>query len=305
MSIVEKAVEKLNTLPPEDEQSSRPEPLLETMAPRVGLATTVERLQQRARGKQQTVEPPAPTWHVNRLDLKHAGMLPEEDEAAARLSDELRRIKRPLLENALGKGTQSWPHAQRIMVTSAVPNEGKTFMALNLALSLAREPDFEVLLVDGDIPKSDISRLLKLEGRPGLMDLLVEEQRALSDVVISTDIPNLSVLPVGQRQALTTELVGSRRMEQVLQELDGPIPRRLVIFDSSPLLATTESQVLASHMGQIVMVVAAGRTQELELDSALQRLRDTQYVGMILNMSRLPASESHYYNYYHHYSKDR
>jgi exopolysaccharide/PEP-CTERM locus tyrosine autokinase len=298
MSIVEKAVEKLKTLQPELLVS----PPVEAVTPHS--TSTIERLSGRARTVDQTAET-APLWHVDQMALERAGLLPTGDEANDRLADELRRVKRPLMDNAVGNGPKVLPHAGRIMVTSAVPGEGKTFTALNLALSLARELDFEVLLVDGDIPKSHITRVFGLGGRPGLMDVLVDERCHPAEVIVQTDVPNLLVVPVGERHPLTAELFGSLRMEYVLEEFGDRNLHRLVVFDSSPLLATSESQVLASHMGQVVVVVAAGRTGQHAVNSALQSLNDSQYVGLILNMSCLPASENHYDNYYGLYSRGR
>lgn len=300
MSIVEKAAEKLTA-----RQATSAGEYIELSSestPAPVAAATVERLQDRVR----VVHAPTaeiPAWHVHTEVLKRAGLVPTEAEAASLLADELRRIKRPLLMNATGKGIKGLTRSTRIMVSSAVPGEGKTFTALNLAFSLAQERDFEVLLVDGDVPKSDITRVLKLDDRQGLMDVLADDTLQPADAIVRTDVPNLSVVPVGRRRELVTELFGSRRMEYVLEELGGHNPQRLMLFDSAPLLATSEAQVLASHVGQLVMVVAAGRTQESELKSALQYLGESQYVGLVLNMSRLPASESHYYSYHHHYSK--
>ncbi|MDE2154357.1 MAG: AAA family ATPase [Xanthomonadaceae bacterium] len=292
MSIVEKAVEKLKTLQLEPPVSPR----IEAGSPHP--APTIERLRDSARVVDQTTET-VPSWHVDHMALKRMGLLSADDETNGRLTEELRRIKRPLMDNAIGKGGRVLAHAKRIVVTSALPGEGKSFTAVNLALSLARERDFEVLLVDGDIPKSDITRVLGLEGRPGLMDVLADEQRQPTEVIVRTDVPNLMVVPVGMRQSLTAELFGSLRMEHVLEEFGGPNLRRLVVFDSSPLLATSESQVLVSHMGQVVMVVAADRTRQQVVNSALQSLNGPQYVGLMLNMSCLPASENHYDSYYY------
>lgn len=136
------------------------------------------------------------------------------------------------------------------------------------------------------------------------MDVLGDERRQPVEVIVRTDVPNLMVVPVGERQSLTTELFGSRRMDYVLEEFGGRNRRRLVVFDSSPLLATSEAPVLASHMGQVVMVVAAGRTPRQVVNSALEGLNDSQYVGLLLNMSRLPASENHYDYYYGRYYRD-
>lgn len=300
MSIVEKAAEKLKARKSsEPEFSPRAEPALERALPET--LPTIERLQERA----PAAEPAEtmPVCHVDLVALQRLGLLPSEGEAAGRLADELRRIKRPLLDNAGGKGAKTLVHGERIVVTSAEPGEGKTFTAVNLALSLAREPDFEVLLVDADIPKYDLTRAFKLDGRPGLMDVLADEQRHPAEVIVRTDIPNLLLVPAGKRHPLTSELFGSRRMDYVLAELGGRNRRRLVIFDSSPLLATSESTVLISHMGQVAMVVAAGRTRQQAVNSALESVNDSQYVGLILNKSHLPASESSYDSYYGQYSR--
>ncbi len=296
MNIVEKAVEKLKNLQPEPPAPASAPAYVE--AGSLHSASTIERLQDSARILDHSSET-APPWHVDHMALERMGLLSADKEEAARLADELRRIKRPLMNNAIGKGAaKALAHAERIVVTSAVPGEGKTFTAVNLALSLARERDFEVLLVDGDIPKFDITRILGLEGRPGLMDALSDEQLQPTEVIVQTDIPNLLVVPVGKRQLLTAELFGSLRMEYVLEALSGRNRRRLVVFDSSPLLVTSESQALVSHMGQVVLVVGAGRTPQQLINSALQNVNDSQYVGLLLNMSSLPANENHYDCYY-------
>ena len=297
MSTVEKAAEKLKSLQPE----SAVLPSVEAVAMHPG--STVERLQERVRNPDHVAEI-APLWHVDFSAAERAGLLPVDGDANRRLADELRRVKRPLLDNVTGKGTKALAHTERIVVSSAEPGEGKSFTALNLALSLAREPDYEVLLVDGDVPKADLTRVLALEGQPGLMDVLADERCKPADVIVRTDVPNLLVVPAGERHALAAELFGSLRMEYVLEEFGGRNRRRLVVFDSSPLLATSESQALVSLMGQVVVVVAAGRTRRHALSSAMQNLKDSQYVGLILNMSRLPASENHYDRYYGRYSGD-
>jgi len=296
MSIVEKAAEKLRTQRPA-EQPGLPqvEEVIETPT-----APTVERLQeQRHAARRNAVD--GEVVHVDLDALMRAGLLPSEDEASGRLSNEVRRAKLPLLNNATGKSAKVPEFADRIAVTSAVPGEGKTFSAINLALSLAREPDFEVVLLDGDIPKSDVTRTFGLQGYPGLMDILADESRRPADVILHTDVPNLFLVPAGQRNSLAAELFGGRRMGQVLEDLGASSKQRLLVFDSSPLLATPEARVLASQMGQVVVVVGAGHTRRYELKSALEGLGGSQYVGLILNKSRLPAIENPYYGYYGQY----
>ena len=296
MSIVEKAAEKLKALPAESPTAPQAE------AAPLHTAPTVERLQDRTRvGDRPADRPaePAATYHLDRLALKRKGLLPADNDADGRLADELRRIKRPLLNNAMGKGAETFARGNRILVTSAEAGEGKTFAAVNLALSLAREADFEVLLVDGDIPKSDITQVLGLDGKPGLMDVVADEQLVPAEVIIRTDVPNLLVVPAGKYHPLAAELFRSRRMEYVMDELGGRNRRRLLVFDSAPLLVTTESHVLASHMGQVVVMVAAGRTRQQALNTAVQSLSELQFIGLVLNMSRLPPTEDYFKRSYH------
>lgn len=297
MSIVEKAVEKLKIAHPDEPATLRSEPGFEPVVLQASAASTIERLRDRTR----ITHGPAvevPPWHVNMADLKRAGILPEDEKVAFRLAHELRHVKRPVIANVTGQGSKRVENSHLIMVASALPGEGKTFTALNLALSLAKEIDFEVLLVDADVPKSDVTRILKLESREGLMDVLLDETRQPAEVILHTDVPNLSVVPVGKRSSLTAELFGSARMDYVLREFLGPGRRRLVLFDSSPLLATADAQTLATYMGQVILVVAAGRTERQTVESALQTLGDSRCVGLVLNMSRLPGRENYYYGYY-------
>ncbi len=298
MSIVEKAAAKLKKAVPVDLPASPADDAAPKHAAPAHAGSTVERLQERASAVVDAPVETAALCHVDIAALKRTGLLPNDHEAKVRLATELSRIKRPLLANAMGHGAEVLVRGKRILVTSAQAGEGKTFTAVNLALSLARETDFEVLLVDGDIPKADITRVFGLVGRPGLMDVVADEQRNPAEVIVRTDVPNLLLVPAGERHPLTAELFRSRRMEHVLDELAGHNPRRLMVFDSSPLLATDESHVLASHMGQVVMVVAAGRTRRQAVFAALKSLNDYQFVGLVLNMSDLPASENYYDQHY-------
>jgi len=303
MSIVEKAVEKLKNTRPQEPVELKVAPSAEPGLPYVTSKSSVERLQERI-GETHAAAEKTPVWHVDIEALKRVGVLPSE-EAAPRLADELRRIKRPLLANITGNGAVPVDNGHRIMIASSLPGEGKTFTALNLALSLAMERDFEVLLVDGDAPKCDLTRLLKLEDRPGLMEVLADEQLQPANVIVRTDVPNLLVVPVGGRNPLAAELFSSRRMEYVLREFSGQGRRRLLVFDSPPLLATSEAQVLAPLMGQIILVVAAGSTQQQSVKSAIDTLTGCKCINLILNRARLPAGEDHYGNYYSRYYKDR
>jgi protein-tyrosine kinase len=201
-------------------------------------------------------------------------------------SDEYRRIKRPLLDNAFGQGGIAVDHGNLIMVTSSMPGEGKTYTSINLALSMAMERNYTVLLVDADVVKSDVSWFYGLERQLGLMDLLLDDQLDVSQVLVRTDLPNLTILPSGRRHAHATELLASNEMSHLVNEMAHRYPDRILIFDSPPLLGTTEAQVLTSLMGQVVVVVAARHTSQQIVGETLATIDSTKAIGLVLNKAR-------------------
>ena len=208
------------------------------------------------------------------------------DTRRSRIKEEYRNIKRPLLMNVDGKGATIVEHANLIVVTSARPGEGKTFTACNLALSIATERNRSVLLVDADVIKPAVAKTLGFEADLGLVDFLIDDQLDLAEVLVDTNVPSLTVLPAGNQHHLSTELLAGENMQRLAVELSRRYPDRVVIFDSPPLLATTESSVLARLMGQVVMVVEAGRTQQSQVKEALALLDPNQIVGFVLNKTR-------------------
>ncbi len=184
------------------------------------------------------------------------------------LSEEFRAIKRPLLQNVKQRGAKAVRKSNLILVTSAFPNEGKTFSSINLAMSMSLEPDHSVLLIDADVAKPRSEDFLGLSPRPGLMDLLLDPKLRLADVAIRTNVDRLQVLLAGRAHLQANELLASESMSRLLDELAGK-PDRIVIFDAPPLLVTTEAAVLAQRVGQVVMVVEAGKTAQAAVKTAL------------------------------------
>jgi len=202
------------------------------------------------------------------------------------VADQFRVIKRPLLDNVRGRGAVRVDQANLIMVTSSMPGEGKSFTAINLALSLAMEVDYTVMLVDADVARPSIMNMLGLPPGRGLLDLLTEEQTDVQDVLLRTNIDNLTLLPSGSPRASATELLASSAMSRLVQEMGRRYSDRLIIFDSPPLLLTTESRVLATHMGQIVMVVQAEKTLQSQVRHALSTISGCPVKLMVLNQAR-------------------
>jgi protein-tyrosine kinase len=211
------------------------------------------------------------------------------------LADEFRGIKQPVLKNVRGEAAQAGAHANLIMITSALAGEGKTFCSLNLALSIASEVDSSVLLVDADVVRPSVMSRLGLQGRfKGLLDLLSDTSLELPDLILKTNIPKLAVLPAGAPSIHSTELLASDAMQELLNDIATRYPDRIVIFDAPPLLSTTESRVLAARMGQIIMVVSAGTTAELDIKQAFTALEHCTTVLCLLNRSSNDSDQRHY-----------
>src|SRR5436190_799529 len=226
-----------------------------------------------------------------------ARRLEELRRAGVSLPDEFRVVKRPIIRNAVGKVDERVKHGNLVMVTSALPGEGKTFTSINLAMSVAMEYDSRVLLVDGDVAHPSMPALLGTTHAPGLLDLLTRDDIDVADALVKTNIERLTLLPAGSRQRRSTELLASEQMASLLRELASRYPDRIIIFDSPPLLATTEARVLASHMGQIVMVVAANATTQHARQQALASVENCDIVLMLLNKAGR-TDVGTYYGYY-------
>ncbi|HXF46224.1 MAG TPA: XrtA-associated tyrosine autokinase [Burkholderiaceae bacterium] len=219
------------------------------------------------------------------------------DTPRTQLAEEFRVIKRPLLSNAVGRSAAPVTRGNLIMVTSAMPGEGKTFTAVNLAMSIAMELDHTVLLVDADVARPAVLERLGLPATRGLLDLLTEPQIELADVLLRTNVEKLSILPAGAPHDRATELLSSDGMRRLLDELAGRYPDRIIVFDAPPLLASTESRALATQMGQVVVVVEAERTPQSAVEQALATIENCPVVMTLLN--KVAASDvGSYYGYY-------
>ena len=234
---------------------------------------------------------------MDKAALRRAGLLaPEDDER--QIIDEYRQIKRPLVAHAFGKRATKVADGNLILVTSALAGEGKTFTCMNLAFSIAREEDRSVLLVDADLVKPHISRLFGLRDAPGLLDLLATDGPFdYQDVIVKTDVPGMSVLASGGQRHNATELLASERMERFVASLSKDNPNRIVLFDSSPLLLTSETRVLSSLVGQVALVVRADHTAQQAVLEAIDSIDENKPVNLILNQARTHSKGSYYGGY--------
>lgn len=231
---------------------------------------------------------------VDRNALRNEGYLPEDSNDRL-FADYYRQIKRPLIERALEPpGAAGSPRV--IMLTSALPGDGKTFTSINLALSMARERDLSVLLVDGDVAKPHISRILGVSDEPGLLDAASDPQVDVENLIIPTDVPRLSILPAGRAQS-NEELLASALMSRITTQLVERKPHRIVLFDTPPLLLSSESRALMRLAGQVVLVVRSGQTLRQAVLDAIAHIGEEPNLSLVLNHGRMRVTQGYYYHY--------
>lgn len=230
--------------------------------------------------------------------MRTYGILGPESEHSL-LAEEYRLIKRPILLKAMEKGPNSVRNSNLIMVASARPGEGKTFTAISLAMSIASEPDLTVLLVDADVAKSNIPDVLGFHSDRGLIDVISDDTVDLSDVLLRTQMDNLSILPAGRSHHLATEYLASDRMARLVDDIADRYSDRIIIFDSPPVLMSSVPSVLALHVGQTIFVIEADHTPQAAIENALSLVSSCKNVSLLLNKSRAIAGTDKFGAYYY------
>lgn len=258
-------------------------------------AGPVERRQTQSRGQ--------PRSKFERIDfqrLKAAGIIVPQGKRT-RQTEEFRIIKRSVLHNVAEFERSGMANANLVMVTSTRPGEGKTFSAVNLAMSIAYERDRTVLLVDADFSRPNVPRTLGISARRGLIEVLENPSIDVADVMIRTSVESLSVLPAGGHHNLSTELLASERMKLVIGEIARRYRDRVIIIDSPPVLSTSEPSVLALHVAQIVFVVQADKTTKPAAKQAIELIDRGPRIGLVLNRSRREFGAAQFGSYYRGY----
>ncbi len=196
-----------------------------------------------------------------------------------------------ILERTRAKGQNT------IMITSCADGEGKSVTAINLAVTVARRVQHTVLLVDADLRKPDIHRLLGLNNQKGLSDYLRNDEPILN-LLINPGLPRMVVLPAGKSLRDSTERLSSPKMEALVREMKGRYPERYVIFDCPPLLNIPDSLALSSYMDGIVLVVEGSRTSREQIQEATKLLNGKPLLGLVMNKFKSPRK-----GYYHYYGR--
>ncbi|NQZ22440.1 MAG: tyrosine-protein kinase family protein [Colwellia sp.] len=232
---------------------------------------------------------------LDKAELERRGFLIDNGTRKS-IKDEFRQIKRKLIANAFGPASKTLKHSNLVMVSSSKPNEGKTFISINLALSIALEQDKTVLLIDADVLRPSINRELGFGPVPGLVEYLLGKKNDISEILYSTNIDKLKIIPAGEPHHLSNELLASDRMEALAKELAERYPDRIVIFDCPPLIGVSETLVLANLMGQALVVIEESKTQLADIKTATENLNEDLALGLVLN--KAIRSHKDMYGYY-------
>jgi exopolysaccharide/PEP-CTERM locus tyrosine autokinase len=224
----------------------------------------------------------------------------DQNNTKSQLAEEFRVIKRPLVNNIQDAAINGIQRSNLILICSSLPGEGKTFVSINLALSIANELDKKVLLIDADVEKPSISKQFGIKTSTGLIEYLENDKITFSDILLKTDLPNLSLIPAGKKHKYSTELLSSQRMYLFADEVSRRYSDRVVIFDSPPLLVATQAQVLAELVGQVVLVIGAEETPQSVVNDSIAKLANCDVVMTLLNKTK---KELDLYGYNYGYGK--
>ena len=223
----------------------------------------------------KTVPPPAPVrLEPDRMRSDHP--LVSLFQPGSLGAEQFRRLRTHVLRLNVSDPPKT------IMVTSATAGEGKTFVAANLAAGIAHDLHFHALLVDCDLHSPSLSQWFGVQNGHGLSDYLVGRGQ-LPELLMKTEMEKLTLLTGGSAQAKPAELIGSRKMEALVKELKSRYNDRYIILDATPLLATTEPEVLARLVDGIVIVVRAGVTPRETVKQAIAPLDPKKIMGFVLN----------------------
>ncbi|TLU65865.1 exopolysaccharide biosynthesis protein [Thalassotalea litorea] len=232
-------------------------------------------------------EDPVLDNNVLQLDLEmldNLGFLTAQDNSQNHcIQEEFREIKRSLLGNALTSKANAVKHPNLVMVSSALADEGKTFIAINLALSIAAEQDKTVLLVDADVYKPSVLRHCGIKPRKGLIEYLLGNIEEPGDIIYSTNVDKLTIMPTGTPHYLANELLASAKMTALIEELASRYSDRIVIFDCPPILGLTETAALSQLMGQAIIAVEENKTSIQKVNRACAMLNEDLAKGLVLN----------------------
>lgn len=282
----------------QDDSTSTHEPVYNALAPESNVTTELDRaaIIEKATEADLHGSKPSVTLDLKMLEQRNFVSLSSERRL---INEEYRVIKRKLINNAFGALSGTLKHPNLILVSSSRPGEGKTFSAINLALSIALEQDKTVLLVDSDVLRPSVSKTLNIHHDIGLTDYLLSSDIKASDIILSTNVDRLKIITAGRPHHLSTELLASERMLMLVNEFASRYSDRIVIFDAPPLLGVNETAVMASMCGQAVVVVEENHSKLAEVEQAVALLPKDIAIGFLINKAHRNQGKGYGYGYYY------
>ncbi|MDP5148799.1 XrtA-associated tyrosine autokinase [Rheinheimera baltica] len=230
------------------------------------------------------------------LEQRHFVSLSSKRRA---INEEFSVIKRKLINNAFGQLSSSLKHPNLILVSSSRPGEGKTFTSVNLALSIALEQDKTVLLVDADVLRPQVAKTLGFESGIGLTDYLSSDDIDVQDIILSTNVERLKIIPAGRAHHLSTELLASKKMAELVDEFASRYKDRIVLFDAPPLLGVNETAVVAMMCGQALIVLEENKSKLAEIEQSIALIPPEIAVGFVINKAHRTQVGEYGYGYYY------
>lgn len=230
------------------------------------------------------------------LEQRHFVSLSSKRRA---INEEFSVIKRKLINNAFGQLSSSLKHPNLILVSSSRPGEGKTFTSVNLALSIALEQDKTVLLVDADVLRPQVAKTLGFESGIGLTDYLSSDDIDVQDIILSTNVERLKIIPAGRAHHLSTELLASKKMAELVDEFATRYKDRIVLFDAPPLLGVNETAVVAMMCGQALIVLEENKSKLAEIEQSIALIPPEIAVGFVINKAHRTQVGEYGYGYYY------
>jgi protein-tyrosine kinase len=215
------------------------------------------------------------------------------NDPASPVAEEYRKLKEMVLKTTRTGQT----FRNTLMVTSALPGEGKTVISLNLAACLAQEYDHTVLVIDADLRKPTCAKYLGIENGQGIADCLLKGS-SCSDVLIHTGIGKLALMSAGQPVDNPVELFSSQRMKDLLMEMKHRYPDRVIIIDTPPVLPFAEARTIGSMVDGVLLVVKEGAPSQEEIREAVDALRGATILGIAYNQAELMPMGNKYSYYY-------
>ena len=246
-------------------------------------------------------DPPIP---VDAHRLREAGLYASPD-FVRRQQEDYRALRREVIAATRQRpAPEAPPIGPIVAVTSALPGEGKSYTAVNLALSVASEGIHEVLLIDADTVRRRTTEALQLSAAPGLLELLAKPARTFAEYVHSTTIEHLKVLPAGQRFEGASDLFSLGRVGPLFAAISAAMQNHIVIVDTPPILLSSDTPVVTDCAGQVLLVVRAGVTLQDSVKDAASRINSSVPVGVVLNdWNPVLPSERRAYRGYEGYEK--